>query len=72
MGLFPWSFTRRLTTALIEIVLAALLLSTSVVVGHELGDWRTWYTDANHPWAPTPQPTVLPAPAARMPLGLRP
>lgn len=70
--LIPWAFFRRLTTALIEVLLAAVLLSSSVVVGHELRDWRTWYTDAVHPWAPTARPTMSPAPETRMPLGLRP
>ena len=72
VGLFPWSFTLRLTSALVEIVLAAVLLSTSVVVGHELRDWRTWYADANHPWAPTARPTVFPSREAQVPLGRRP
>ena len=70
--LFPWSFTRRLTSALVEIVLAAVLLSTSVVVGHELRDWRGWYADHTKPWAPTPRPTTSPAPEARLPGGQRP
>ena len=70
--LVPWAFAGRLTTALVEIVLAAVLLSTSVVVGHELRDWRTWYADVNHPWAPTTRPAMSPPPEARIPLGRRP
>ena len=70
--LIPWGFFGRLTTALVEIVLAAVLHSSSIVVGHELRDWRTWYADANHPWAPTAQPTVSPSREAQVPLGRRP
>lgn len=72
LGALPWPWFGRLATALVEIVLAAVLLSSSVVAGHELRDWRTWYADANHPWAPTARPTVSAAPESRMPLGLRP
>ena len=70
--LIPWAFARRLATALVEIVLAAMLLSSSVVAGHELRDWRTWYAEAVHPWAPTARPTSSPAPEAQIPLGRRP
>lgn len=58
----PWAFFGRLTTAFVEIVLAVVVLSTSVVVGHELRDWRTWYADTGtaHPWAPTRAPSASP------------
>ena len=58
----PWAFAGRLTIAFVEIVLATIILSTSIVLGHEMRDWRTWYSDANtaHPWAPTRAPTISP------------
>jgi hypothetical protein len=56
----PWVFCGRLVTAFFEIVLAALVLSTAIVMGHELRDWRTFYADANHPWSPTRAPMVSP------------
>ena len=58
----PWAFFGRLSLAFVEIALAAVILSTSVVLGHELRDWRTWYSDANtaHPWAPTHVPAISP------------
>ena len=68
--LVPWAFVGRLATAFVEVALAAVLLSTSVVVGHELRDWRTWYADARHPWAPTAQPTVSPSREAQIRFGL--
>ena len=58
----PWAFCGRLAMAFVEIVLAVVVLSTSVVVGHELRDWRTWYADTGtaHPWAPTRAPNASP------------
>ena len=56
----PWAFFGRLATAFVEIVIAALILSTSIVMGHELRDWRTFYAGANKPWAPTHAPMVSP------------
>ena len=56
----PWAFLGRLTTAFVEIVIAFAVLSTSVVVGHELRDWRTFYAEHTKPWAPTHPPTVSP------------
>jgi hypothetical protein len=56
----PWAFFARLATAFVEIVIAAVILSTSIVMGHELRDWRTFYADASHPWAPTHAPAVSP------------
>ena len=56
----PWAFFGRLTTAFVEIVIAAVILSTSIVMGHELRDWRTFYAGANKPWAPTHAPLVSP------------
>ena len=56
----PWALCGRLTTAFVEIVLAFAVVSTSIVLGHELRDWRTWYADTAHPWAPTRAPIVSP------------
>lgn len=56
----PWAFCGRLATAFVEIALAAIILSTSIVMGHELRDWRTFYAGANKPWAPTHAPMVSP------------
>ena len=58
----PWAFFGRLATAFVEIVIAAVILSTSIVMGHELRDWRTWYADTGtaHPWAPTRAPDASP------------
>jgi hypothetical protein len=58
----PLPFLGRLATAFVEITLAAVFLSGSVVVGHHLKTWRDWYAapGITHPWAPTPSPSVLP------------
>lgn len=56
----PWAFCGRLAMAFVEITLAAIILSTSIVMGHELRDWRTFYAGANKPWAPTHAPLVSP------------
>jgi hypothetical protein len=56
----PWAFLGRLGTAFVEICLAVLVLSSSLVIGHELRDWRTWYGEARHPWAPTHPPIASP------------
>ena len=40
----PWAFFGRLTMAFVEIAIAAVILSTSIVLGHEMRDWRTWYS----------------------------
>ena len=56
----PWAFCGRLATAFVEIALAAIILSTSIVMGHELRDWRTFYQGATKPWAPTHAPMVSP------------
>ena len=55
-------FSGRLAIAFVEVVLAATVLSGSIVLGHELKDWRGWYYDpaTEHPWAPTPKPTPAP------------
>jgi hypothetical protein len=62
MRLLPWAFIRRLSMAFVEIALAFVILSTSIVLGHELRDWRTWYSDTGttRPWAPTHTPGVSP------------
>jgi len=59
---FPWAFFGRLSMAFIEIALTVVILSTSIVLGHEMRDWRTWYSNSNtaHPWAPTRPPMVGP------------
>ena len=51
----------RLLIAFLEIALAVTVLSGSIVLGHELKDWRAWYYDpaTEHPWAPTPKPTPI-------------
>jgi len=58
----PWAFFGRLSIAFVEIALAAIILSTSIVLGHEMRDWWTWYSNADtaHPWAPTRAPMVSP------------
>ncbi|MGH2491797.1 MAG: hypothetical protein ACRDF9_09825 [Candidatus Limnocylindria bacterium] len=43
-------FVERLATALVELTLAATVISAAIVVGHELREWREWYPTANHPW----------------------
>jgi hypothetical protein len=59
---FPTAFATRLAIAFVEIVLAVTVLSGSVVLGHDLKEWRAWYYDpaTEHPWAPTPRPTPAP------------
>jgi hypothetical protein len=51
-------FIARLGIAFVELVVAASVVAGSIVVGHELKEWREWYGDpATHrPWAPTPRP----------------
>jgi hypothetical protein len=58
----PWSFFGRLGLAFAEIVLAASTLVGSVILGHELKEWRAWYADpgTEKPWAPTPKPSAMP------------
>ena len=62
--LVPVSLGRRLLVAALEIALAGVVLSGSVILGHELREWREWYGDPGtaHPWAPTRAPS--PAPSA--------
>jgi hypothetical protein len=64
--LFPAAFLGRLTTAFVEILAAVAILSSSVIVGHELQAWRDWYgaPGTAHPWAPTPAPSAVPEAAA--------
>lgn len=52
-------FAGRLTVAFVEIVLAASMLVGSVILGHELKEWRDWFWDpgTTHIWAPTPKPS---------------
>jgi len=52
-------FTGRLGIAFTEIVLAAAVLIGSVILGHDLKEWRDWFWDqeTTHPWAPTPRPS---------------
>lgn len=58
----PVAFVARCAVALVELVVAAAILSGSVVIGHELHEWRAWYGDptTTHLWAPTPQPSESP------------
>jgi hypothetical protein len=58
-----WPFLGRLGIAFAEIVLAAAAIVGSVILGHELREWRDWYWDPSTPrlWEPTPSPS---APAA--------
>ena len=67
--LLPLAFLGRLGVAFVEITLAALVISTSVVVGHDLKQWRAWYWDPStlRPWMPTPSPTPI-ASAAPVPV----
>jgi len=60
--LLPLPFFGRLARAFVEIVIAGLILSGSVVVGHWLAEWHAWYGDpaTEHPWAPTPPPRPVP------------
>ena len=59
--LLPLPFAGRLAIAFTEIAIAAVLVSGSVVLGHDLKDWRSWYAApaTNHPWAPTPKPSAI-------------
>jgi len=70
--LLPWPFLGRLGIAFTEITLSVVVLSGSIVVGHELKAWREWFWDAEtaHPWAPSarPSPTALVALPAGVPL----
>ena len=62
----PLAFMGRLGIAFVEITLAAVVVSGSVVLGHDLAAWRAWYWDPStlRYWAPTAAPiaTVPPAP----------
>jgi hypothetical protein len=55
----PWPFLGRLGLAFAEIVFAATTLAGSVIVGHELKEWRDWFWDSGTAriWAPTPKPS---------------
>ena len=69
--LLPLAFLGRLGIAFVEIVLASVVLSGSVVLGHDLRAWRAWYWDPStlRYWNPTPSPTVTqPAAAAPQPM----
>ncbi|HYK98214.1 MAG TPA: hypothetical protein VEU77_07450 [Candidatus Acidoferrales bacterium] len=59
--LLPLPFIGRLARAFMEIVLATLVISTSVVVGHGLTAWRAWYWDPStiRHWGATPTPDAL-------------
>jgi hypothetical protein len=59
LRLLPWAFFGRLIIAFTEITLAVFVVSSSIVVGHELKAWREWFwdPDTTRPWAPTPQPS---------------
>ena len=57
--LLPWPFFGRVAIAFTEITLSVVVVCSSIVVGHQLKAWRTWYYDPAtvHPWAPTPKPS---------------
>ena len=67
--LLPARPLARLAVAFVELSIAAVVLSGSVILGHELREWREWYGDAGtvHPWAPTPKPSPVPAAAPAEP-----
>jgi hypothetical protein len=56
----PWAFVARLTAAFVEVAVAVLIVSASVVVGHELRDWRVYYAEHTKPWAPSRAPVASP------------
>jgi hypothetical protein len=60
LRLLPWAFFGRLAIAFTEITLSVFVVSSSVVVGHQLKVWREWFYDpaTTHPWAPTPKPSL--------------
>ena len=62
--LLPLSLMGRLGVAFIEITLATMVISTAVVIGHDLKVWRAWYWDPStiRYWQPTPVPTVVASP----------
>ena len=66
--LLPWRLFGRFATAFVEVALAAVVVSGSVVAGHQLREWRAWYWDpaTTHPWAPTPRPTETAGAAAHV------
>jgi hypothetical protein len=74
--LLPWPFLGRLAAAFVEISVAVVILSGSVVVGHYLGEWRAWYGDpaTGHPWSPSAKPSAtvaaLAMPAVAIPVGI--
>jgi len=74
--LLPLAFMGRLGIAFVEIVLATLVISTAVVVGHDLKAWRAWYWDPStlRYWQPTPAPTEArsPIPVATLTIGTVP
>jgi hypothetical protein len=69
---FPLALVGRGATTLLQVAVAAVILSASVVIGHDLREWRAWYWDPSttHPWAPTPSPAerivAVPSAAARL------
>jgi hypothetical protein len=52
------SFVDRLVIAFVELTLAAAVIIGSIVVGHELREWREYYPTAYHPWLQTPTPAT--------------
>jgi hypothetical protein len=52
------SFVDRLVIAFVELTLAAAVIIGSIVVGHELREWREYYPTAYHPWLQTPAPAT--------------
>jgi len=70
--LLPLALMGRLAIAFTEITLSVFVVSSSVVVGHQLKAWREWFYDpeTTHPWAPTPKPS--PSEVARTQTGAAP
>jgi hypothetical protein len=65
--LLPTALAGRLAIAFVEIAVALTILSGAVIVGHDLAEWRTWWAGVDHPWAPTPAPTIVPVAEPRSP-----
>ncbi|HZP95951.1 MAG TPA: hypothetical protein VFC31_06410 [Candidatus Limnocylindria bacterium] len=60
--LLPTRLVARVALAAVEVGVAAAILSGSIVIGHELREWRAWYwaPAMTHPWAPTSTPSAFP------------
>ena len=55
-------FVERLAALMVELTVAAMVIGSAIVVGHELREWREWY------WALPPTfEAAPPAPAVTEP-----